>query len=157
MIKLIYKCNGHVMHFSEIKVWWVLQKFCITTNPFSTKNQQTDLKPKNFILRVKTYFSIESPYLVRHFPYRSMSILMPANLLLPDLSLVLVHSTLNPCTYQFMVDFMITFCIPFTTHILRRTSLPETFFTVKNHKTFHSPSLGTTASVAAIVIFLITV
>ncbi len=77
------------------------------------------------------------------------------SLLLQDLLLVLVHPTLNLRTHRFTLDFVITFCAPYTTRILTQISLLETFSIIKNQITLHCLSLDTPASVTAIVIFLV--
>ncbi len=50
--------------------------------------------------------------------------------------LIVVCSTLNLCTHQFIVDFVITFCPPYTTYILMWISLLKTFSSIKNWITF---------------------
>ncbi len=47
-----------------------------------------------------------------------------------DWSFVLVHPTLNLYTHNFTVDFVITFCAPYTTHIFMWIPLPEIFSTL---------------------------
>ncbi len=44
----------------------------------SSKIYKRTSNRKNFIHQVITYFSTKSPYLVRHFSYQSMSLLIPA-------------------------------------------------------------------------------
>ncbi len=58
-------------------------------------------------------------------------VLLFDNLLLWGLSLVLVCLVLNLHTHWFIVDFVITFCTSYTTHILMWISLPKTFSSVK--------------------------
>ncbi len=84
-----------------------------------------------------------------HFSYRSMSFLVPAAyytgsffLTVYPLLLILVHPTLNLCMHQFTVDFVITFCASYTTHILVWISLPEAFSSIKNRITLCCSSLG---------------
>ncbi len=68
----LYKYNKKFCKIRQIigekkhSVWEELQKFYIG-DLFSVKNQEADFKPKNFILQVITYFSIQSSYLGRHF------------------------------------------------------------------------------------------
>ncbi len=64
-------------------------------------------------------------------------------------------SNLNLPTHRFTVDFVMTFCTPYITHILICISQPETFSGVKNQITLHCLPLGAVVSVAAIIIFLI--
>ncbi len=66
---------------------------------------------------------------------------------LEGLLLILVCPTLNLCALQFTVDFVITFCMPYTTHILKWISLSKTLFGVENWITLCCLFLDTAAGV----------
>ncbi len=57
-------------------------------------------------------------------------------------SLVLICPTFNLCTHWFTVDFVIIFCVPYTTHNFVWISLLETFATIKNWITLRCSSLA---------------
>ncbi len=94
-------------------------------DPFSTKNQQMDLKPKrlysprhNLLVGIITvsgeafFISADEFVDARGIPYRVLFNGLP----LQNSLLELVHPTLNLCTHWFTDDFVITFCTPYTTH-----------------------------------------
>ncbi len=66
-------------------------------------------------------------------------VLLFDSLPLPGLMFAFIRPTLNLCTHQFTVDFVIIFCIPYIMHILVWISLPKTYFSVKNWTTFCTP------------------
>ncbi len=70
--------------------------------------------------------------------------------------LILICPALNFCTPQFTVDFVVTFYVPYTKHILAWISLPKTFSSVNNWITFHCSFVGAPVDVTAIAIFLVT-
>ncbi len=77
-------------------------------------------------------------------------VLLFDGLLLRSLMLIFICSTLNLCTLQFTVDFLITFCSPYTAHIPARNSLPETFSSIKDRITLRCSSLGAVVNVTVI-------
>ncbi len=58
-------------------------------------------------------------------------VLLLNGLPLGDLSHVLVRSTLNFCTHQFIVDFVITFCTPYNRNISREFHYPKHLLALK--------------------------
>ncbi len=105
----------------------VLQKFCVA-DLFSTKNQQMDFKPKNLyslgynilfdIIAIPSeafFISIAGFVDACGIPCR---VLLFICLVLQSLLLVLLSPALNRCTHQFAVDFVSTFCTPYTMYIL---------------------------------------
>ncbi len=100
---------------------------------------------KNFILPVITFFLTWSSYLTKHFPYWSMNLLIAAAYHTGFFFSIVFHFEvrhsylfvphLNLCTHRFTVDFVITFCTLYTTHILTWISQPKTFSSVKNQIT----------------------
>ncbi len=125
-------------------MWAVLQNFC-TADLFSAKINKWTSK-KKILLQVIIYFS-HNHLTQRGIFYTDRWVcwcLLHATLVLLFDSLqlrgswfLLICPTLNLFTHWFTVDFVITFCAPYTVRILKWISLRETFSSVKNWITLH--------------------
>ncbi len=109
------------------KLRGVLQKFCIA-DPFSTKNQQMDFKPKklyspgfNLLFNIVAIPSNAFFILIDEFVHACgilCWVLLFNSLPLSGMSLVLIHPALNLRTHQFTVNCAITLHTSYTKHIL---------------------------------------
>ncbi len=106
----------------------------LNPDPFSKKNPQMGLKPKNLLFNIITSYDAFLVLIDKFVEACGIPHWILLFNVLPfwDSSLILFCSTLNLYMYRFTVDFVITFCIPYTTQILVLISQPETFSSIKN-------------------------